>query len=554
MAQYVFTMNRVGKVVPPKRQVIKNISLSFFPGAKIGLLGLNGSGKSTVLRIMAGVDKDFEGEALPMPNLKIGYLPQEPQLDPDQTVREAVQDGLGEVSSAQEKLDAVYAAYAEPDADFDALAAEQSRLEALLAAGSGAGDQQLEIAADALRLPPWDGVIKNLSGGEKRRVALCKLLLSKPDMLLLDEPTNHLDAESVEWLEQFLVRFPGTVVAVTHDRYFLDNAAEWILELDRGHGIPWKGNYSSWLEQKEARLKQEESGESARQKALHKELEWVRQNPKGRQAKSKARIARFEELNSQEYQKRNETQEIFIPVADRLGNEVIEFNNVSKAYGDRLLIDNLNFKVPPGAIVGIIGPNGAGKSTLFKLIAGKEQPDSGEVKIGSTVQIAHVDQARDSLENEKSVFDAISGGNDILTVGKYETPARAYIGRFNFKGADQQKMVGNLSGGERGRLHLAKTLISGGNVLLLDEPSNDLDVETLRALEDALLEFAGCVLVISHDRWFLDRIATHILSAEGNSQWAFFNGNYQEYESDKRKRLGEEGAKPKRIKYKPISR
>ena len=554
MAQYVFTMNRVGKVVPPKRQVIKNISLSFFPGAKIGLLGLNGSGKSTVLRIMAGVDKDFEGEALPMPNLKIGYLPQEPQLDPDQTVREAVQDGLGEVSSAQEKLDAVYAAYAEPDADFDALAAEQSRLEALLAAGSGAGDQQLEIAADALRLPPWDGVIKNLSGGEKRRVALCKLLLSRPDMLLLDEPTNHLDAESVEWLEQFLVRFPGTVVAVTHDRYFLDNAAEWILELDRGHGIPWKGNYSSWLEQKEARLKQEESGESARQKALHKELEWVRQNPKGRQAKSKARIARFEELNSQEYQKRNETQEIFIPVADRLGNEVIEFNNVSKAYGDRLLIDNLNFKVPPGAIVGIIGPNGAGKSTLFKLITGKEQPDSGEVKIGSTVQIAHVDQARDSLENEKSVFDAISGGNDILTVGKYETPARAYIGRFNFKGADQQKMVGNLSGGERGRLHLAKTLISGGNVLLLDEPSNDLDVETLRALEDALLEFAGCVLVISHDRWFLDRIATHILSAEGNSQWTFFNGNYQEYESDKRKRLGEEGAKPKRIKYKPISR
>ncbi len=554
MAQYVFTMNRVGKVVPPKRQIIKNISLSFFPGAKIGLLGLNGSGKSTVLRIMAGVDKDFEGEALPMPNLKIGYLPQEPQLDPDQTVREAVQDGLGEVSSAQEKLDAVYAAYAEPDADFDALAAEQSRLEALLAAGSGAGDQQLEIAADALRLPPWDGVIKNLSGGEKRRVALCKLLLSKPDMLLLDEPTNHLDAESVEWLEQFLVRFPGTVVAVTHDRYFLDNAAEWILELDRGHGIPWKGNYSSWLEQKEARLKQEESGESARQKALHKELEWVRQNPKGRQAKSKARIARFEELNSQEYQKRNETQEIFIPVADRLGNEVIEFNNVSKAYGDRLLIDNLSFKVPPGAIVGIIGPNGAGKSTLFKLITGKEQPDSGEVKIGSTVQIAHVDQARDSLENEKSVFDAISGGNDILTVGKYETPARAYIGRFNFKGADQQKMVGNLSGGERGRLHLAKTLISGGNVLLLDEPSNDLDVETLRALEDALLEFAGCVLVISHDRWFLDRVATHILSAEGNSQWAFFNGNYQEYESDKRNRLGEEGAKPKRIKYKPISR
>ncbi len=554
MAQYVFTMNRVGKVVPPKRQILKNISLSFFPGAKIGLLGLNGSGKSTVLRIMAGVDKDFEGEALPMPNLNIGYLPQEPQLNPEQTVREAVQEGLGEAASAQQKLDAVYAAYAEPDADFDALAAEQTRLEAILAAGSGGSDQQLEIAADALRLPPWDAVVKNLSGGEKRRVALCKLLLEKPDMLLLDEPTNHLDAESVEWLEQFLVRFPGTVVAVTHDRYFLDNAAEWILELDRGHGIPWKGNYSSWLEQKEARLKQEESGESARQKALHKELEWVRQNPKGRQAKSKARIARFEELNSQEYQKRNETQEIFIPVAERLGNEVIEFTNVSKAYGERLLIDNLSFKVPPGAIVGIIGPNGAGKSTLFKLITGKEQPDSGEVKIGSTVRIAHVDQARDSLENDKSVFDAISGGNDILTVGKYETPARAYIGRFNFKGADQAKIVGNLSGGERGRLHLAKTLISGGNVLLLDEPSNDLDVETLRALEDALLEFAGCVLVISHDRWFLDRIATHILAAEGNSQWTFFNGNYQEYEADKRKRLGEEGAKPKRIRYKPISR
>jgi len=554
MAQYVFTMNRVGKVVPPKRQILKNISLSFFPGAKIGLLGLNGSGKSTVLRIMAGVDKDFEGEALPMPNLNIGYLPQEPQLNPEQTVREAVQEGLGEAASAQQKLDAVYAAYAEPDADFDALAAEQTRLEAILAAGSGGSDQQLEIAADALRLPPWDAVVKNLSGGEKRRVALCKLLLEKPDMLLLDEPTNHLDAESVEWLEQFLVRFPGTVVAVTHDRYFLDNAAEWILELDRGHGIPWKGNYSSWLEQKEARLETENKQIDAHMKSMKQELEWVRQNPKGRQAKSKARIARFEELNSQEHQKRNETQEIFIPVAERLGNEVIELNNVSKAYGDRLLIDNLSFKVPPGAIVGIIGPNGAGKSTLFKLITGKEQPDSGEVKIGSTVRIAHVDQARDSLENDKSVFDAISGGNDILTVGKYETSARAYIGRFNFKGADQAKIVGNLSGGERGRLHLAKTLISGGNVLLLDEPSNDLDVETLRALEDALLEFAGCVLVISHDRWFLDRIATHILAAEGDSQWTFFNGNYQEYEADKRKRLGEEGAKPKRIRYKPISR
>ena len=465
-----------------------------------------------------------------------------------------MQDGLGEVFSAQKKLDDVYAAYAEPDADFDALAAEQARLEAVIAAGDGSAEQQMEVAADALRLPEWDALIKNLSGGEKRRVALCRMLLMRPDMLLLDEPTNHLDAESVEWLEQFLTRFPGTVVAVTHDRYFLDNAAEWILELDRGHGIPWKGNYSSWLEQKGARLKQEESSESARQKALSKELEWVRQNPKGRQAKSKARIARFEELNSQEYQKRNETQEIFIPVADRLGNEVIEFNNVSKAYGERLLIDNLSLKIPPGAIVGIIGPNGAGKSTLFRMLTELEKPDSGEIKIGSTVKISHVDQSRDALESEKTVFDAISGGNDILTVGKFETSARAYLGRFNFKGADQQKVVGNLSGGERGRLHLAKTLIAGGNVLLLDEPSNDLDVETLRALEDALLEFAGCVLVISHDRWFLDRIATHILAFEGNSQVTFFDGNYQEYEADKVKRLGEEGAKPKRIRYKPISR
>jgi energy-dependent translational throttle protein EttA len=554
MAQYVFTMNRVGKIVPPKRQIIKDISLSFFPGAKIGLLGLNGSGKSTVLKIMAGVDRDYEGEATPMPNLNIGYLAQEPELDPNQTVRQAVQDGLGEVFSAQKKLDDVYAAYAEPDADFDALAAEQARLEAVIAAGDGSAEQQMEVAADALRLPEWDALIKNLSGGEKRRVALCRMLLMRPDMLLLDEPTNHLDAESVEWLEQFLTRFPGTVVAVTHDRYFLDNAAEWILELDRGHGIPWKGNYSSWLEQKGARLKQEESSESARQKALSKELEWVRQNPKGRQAKSKARIARFEELNSQEYQKRNETQEIFIPVADRLGNEVIEFENVSKAYGDRLLIDNLSLKIPPGAIVGIIGPNGAGKSTLFRMLTGLEKPDSGKVKIGSTVKVSHVDQSRDALESEKTVFDAISGGNDTLTVGKFETSARAYLGRFNFKGADQQKVVGNLSGGERGRLHLAKTLIAGGNVLLLDEPSNDLDVETLRALEDALLEFAGCVLVISHDRWFLDRIATHILAFEGNSQVTFFDGNYQEYEADKIKRLGEEGAKPKRIRYKPISR
>ncbi|SET33350.1 sulfate-transporting ATPase [Nitrosospira multiformis] len=554
MAQYVLTMNRVGKVVPPRRTILKDISISFFPGAKIGLLGLNGSGKSTVLKIMAGVDKDIEGEVTAMPNLNIGYLPQEPQLNAEHTVREAVQEGLGEVFSAQQKLEEVYAAYAEPDADFDALASEQSRLEAIIAASGGNVDQQMEVAADALRLPEWDAIVKNLSGGEKRRVALCKLLLSKPDMLLLDEPTNHLDAESVEWLEQFLTRFPGTVVAVTHDRYFLDNAAEWILELDRGHGIPWKGNYSSWLEQKETRLKQEESAESARQKALKKELEWVRQNPKGRQAKSKARIARFDELNSQEYQKRNETQEIFIPVAERLGNEVIEFRNVSKAYGDRLLIDNLSFKVPPGAIVGIIGPNGAGKSTLFRMITGKEQPDSGNIEIGATVKIAHVDQSRAALEDGKTVFDAISDGHDILTVGRYETPARAYLGRFNFKGSDQQKIVGNLSGGERGRLHLAKTLIAGGNVLLLDEPSNDLDVETLRALEDALLEFAGCVMVISHDRWFLDRIATHILSFEGNSQVAFFDGNYQEYEADKRKRLGEEAAKPKRIRYKPINR
>ncbi len=554
MAQYVLIMNRVSKVIPPKRTILKDISLSFFPGAKIGLLGLNGSGKSTLLKIMAGVDKDFEGEVTPMPNLKIGHLPQEPQLNPEQTVREAVQEGLGDIFSAQQKLEEIYAAYAEPDADFDALATEQTRLEAIIATSGGDTAQQMEVAADALRLPEWETVIKNLSGGEKRRVALCRLLLSKPDMLLLDEPTNHLDAESVEWLEQFLVRFPGTVVAVTHDRYFLDNAAEWILELDRGHGIPWKGNYSSWLDQKQVRLKQEESSESARQKALKKELEWVRQNPKGRQAKSKARIARFEELNSQEYQKRNETQEIFIPVADRLGNEVFEFTNVSKAFGDRLLIDNLSFKIPPGAIVGIIGPNGAGKSTLFRMIMGREQPDTGEIKIGETVKIAYVDQTRDILDSDKTVFEAVSDGNDILTVGKYETPSRAYIGRFNFKGPDQQKMVGQLSGGERGRLHLAKTLISGGNVLLLDEPSNDLDIETLRALEDALLEFAGCVLVISHDRWFLDRIATHILAFEGNSQVTFYAGNYQEYEADKRQRLGEEGAKPKRIRYKPIAR
>ena len=554
MANYVYTMNKVGKLVPPKRQILKDISLSFFPGAKIGVLGLNGSGKSTLLKIMAGLDKDIIGDAVPMPGLNIGYLPQEPQLDPEQTVRQAVEGGLGEVFEAKAKLDAVYAAYAEPDADFDALAAEQGRLEAIISTSAGDNpEQQLEMAADALRLPPWDAKIGVLSGGEKRRVALCRLLLSKPDMLLLDEPTNHLDAESVDWLEQFLQRFPGTVVGITHDRYFLDNAAEWILELDRGHGIPWKGNYSSWLEQKTNRLKQEEATESSRQKTMAQELEWVRQNPKGRQAKSKARLARFNELSEHEYQKRNETREIFIPVAERLGNEVIEFKNVRKSFGDRLLIDDLSFRIPAGAIVGIIGPNGAGKSTLFKMITGIEQPDAGEVVIGTTARVSMVDQSRDTLSDAKTVFDDVTAGADILTVGRFEMPSRAYLGRFNFKGGDQQKLVGNLSGGERGRLHLAKTLLKGGNVLLLDEPSNDLDVETLRALEDALLEFAGSVLVISHDRWFLDRIATHILAFEGNSQVSFFDGNYQEYEADKRRRLGDEGAKPKRIRYKPLT-
>ncbi|MFW3491065.1 energy-dependent translational throttle protein EttA [Neisseria meningitidis] len=555
--QYVYSMLRVSKVVPPQKTIIKDISLSFFPGAKIGLLGLNGVGKSTVLRIMAGVDKEFEGEAVPMGGIKIGYLPQEPELDPEKTVREEVESGLGEVAAAQKRLEEVYAEYANPDADFDALAEEQGRLEAIIAAGSSTGggaEHELEIAADALRLPDWDAKIGHLSGGEKRRVALCKLLLSKPDMLLLDEPTNHLDAESVEWLEQFLVRFPGTVVAVTHDRYFLDNAAEWILELDRGHGIPWKGNYSSWLEQKEKRLENEAKSEAARVKAMKQELEWVRQNAKGRQAKSKARLARFEEMSNYEYQKRNETQEIFIPVAERLGNEVIEFVNVSKSFGDKVLIDDLSFKVPAGAIVGIIGPNGAGKSTLFKMISGKEQPDSGEVKIGQTVKMSLIDQSREGLQNDKTVFDNIAEGRDILQVGQFEIPARQYLGRFNFKGSDQSKIAGQLSGGERGRLHLAKTLLSGGNVLLLDEPSNDLDVETLRALEDALLEFAGSVMVISHDRWFLDRIATHILACEGDSKWVFFDGNYQEYEADKKRRLGEEGTKPKRIKYKPVTR
>jgi len=553
MAQYVYTMNRVGKTVPPKRQILKNISLSFFPGAKIGVLGLNGSGKSTLLKIMAGLDHDIEGEAVPMPGLKIGFLPQEPVLDPEKTVRETVEQGLGGVMAAKKRLDEVYAAYAEPDADFDALAAEQAELEAQIAtAGSDNTDLQLEIAADALRLAPWDEKIGVLSGGEKRRVALCRLLLSKPDMLLLDEPTNHLDAESVEWLEQFLLRFPGTVVAVTHDRYFLDNAAEWILELDRGMGIPWKGNYSTWLDQKEQRLEQEQKAEDARTKAMKKELEWVRQNPKGRQAKSKARLARFEELSDVDYQKRNETNEIFIPVADRLGHEVIEFEGVSKSFGDRLLIDDLSFKVPAGAIVGIIGPNGAGKTTLFRMIAGREQPDSGTVKIGPTVKMAWVEQSRESLAADKTVWQDVSGGLDNLVVGKFVMPSRAYLGRFNFKGNDQQKLVGSLSGGERGRLHLAKTLAAGGNVLLLDEPSNDLDVETLRALEDALLEFAGSVMVISHDRWFLDRICTHILAAEGDSKWFFYAGNYQEYEADKKKRLGDEGARPHRLRFKAL--
>lgn len=552
MAQYVMTMNRVSKIVPPKRQILKDISLSFFPGAKIGVLGLNGAGKSTLLKIMAGVDKDIDGEITWLSGLKIGYLPQEPQLDPEATVRACVEEGMGEVMSAQKRLEEVYAAYAEPDADFDALAAEQAKLEAIISAAGTDASTQMEIAADALRLPPWDAVIKHLSGGEKRRVALCRLLLSQPDMLLLDEPTNHLDAESVEWLEQFLHRFPGTVVAVTHDRYFLDNAAEWILELDRGEGIPWKGNYSSWLEQKEKRLEIEKRQQESRSKAIAHELEWVRQTPKGRQAKAKARLARFEELSSYEYQSRNETNEIFIPVAERLGNKVIEFHHVSKGFGDRLLIDDLSFTVPPGAIVGVIGPNGAGKSTLFKMIDGKEKPDSGEIVLGDTVQLAAVAQLRDSLPNDKTVFDAIADGQDILQVGKFSMPARAYLGRFNFKGGDQQKLVGVLSGGERGRLHLAATLLKGGNVLLLDEPSNDLDVETLRALEEALLEFAGCAMVTSHDRWFLDRIATHILAFEGDSKVVFFNGNYNEYEADKRKRLGEEAARPHRLRFKPL--
>ncbi len=553
MAQYVFSMNRVTKTVPPKRQILKNVSISFFPGAKIGVLGLNGSGKSTLLKIMAGIDKEIEGEAIAMPGIQIGYLPQEPHIDPEQTVRQAVEEGIGGALKAKARLEEVYAAYADENADFDALAAEQAELEAVIAAsGSENADLQLELAADALNLPPWDAMIKNLSGGEKRRVALCRLLLSKPDMLLLDEPTNHLDAESVEWLEHFLQRFPGTVVAITHDRYFLDNAAEWILELDRGQGIPWKGNYSDWLDQKEKRLETEQKSEDARTKAMKEELKWVRSNAKGRQAKSKARLARFEELSDVEYQKRNETNEIFIPVAERLGNQVIEFKNVSKSFGDRVLIDNLSFSVPPGAIVGIIGPNGAGKSTLFRMIQGVETPDSGVVDIGQTARLAFVDQSRESLDGSKTVWQDVSGGLDNIVVGKFVMPSRAYIGRFNFKGNDQQKLVGNLSGGERGRLHLAKTLAQGGNVLMLDEPSNDLDVETLRALEAALLEFAGSAMVISHDRWFLDRICTHILACEGNSQWYFFDGNFSEYEVDKKRRLGEEGARPKRARFKTI--
>jgi len=554
VSQYVYTMHRVGKIVPPKRQILKDISLSFFPGAKIGILGLNGSGKSTILRIMAGVDTEIDGDAIPMPNLTIGYLEQEPKLDPAKTVRETVEEAHSELLAVRKRLDEVYAAYGEADADFDALAAEQAKLEAIVFASGGEDlERQLEIAADALRLPPWDAPIGPLSGGEKRRVALCRLLLSKPDMLLLDEPTNHLDAESVEWLEQFLQRFPGTVVAVTHDRYFLDNAAEWILELDRGRGIPWKGNYSSWLDQKQARLAQEEASESARQKALKKELEWVRAGTRGRQTKSKSRIARFEELSSYEYQRRNETQEIFIPVAERLGEQVIEFAGVRKAYGDRLLMDDVSFRIPAGAIVGIIGPNGAGKTTLFRMITGSETPDAGTIKIGPTVKLAVVDQSRESLADDKTVFDDVSGGLDLLKVGRFEMPARAYLGRFNFKGADQQKLVGTLSGGERGRLHLAKKLVAGANVLLLDEPSNDLDVETLRSLEDALAEFAGTVMVISHDRWFLDRIATHIIAFEGDSSVYFFEGNYHEYEENKKQRLGEEAARPHRLRYRPLT-
>ena len=554
MAQYVFTMHRLGKVVPPKRQILKDISLSFFPGAKIGVLGLNGAGKSTLLRIMAGVDTEFEGEARPMPGIKIGYLPQEPQLDPEKTVREIVEEAVGEIKQAQARLDEVYAAYAEPDADFDALAAEQAKLEAILQAADGHNlERQLEVAADALRLPAWDAKIEHLSGGEKRRVALCRLLLSAPDMLLLDEPTNHLDADSVAWLERFLHDFPGTVVAITHDRYFLDNVAGWILELDRGEGIPFEGNYSQWLESKAARLAQEAKQEAAHAKAMKAELEWVRQGAKARQAKSKARLQRFEEMQSQEFQKRSETNEIYIPAGPRLGDKVIEFHGVCKGYGERQLIDDLTFSIPKGAIVGVIGGNGAGKSTLFRMILGKEQPDAGSIEIGETVQIASVDQSRENLDGSKTVWEQVSDGFDMIKVGNYEVPSRGYVGRFNFKGADQQKFVKDLSGGERGRLHLALTLKQGGNVLLLDEPSNDLDVETLRALEEALLDFPGAAIVISHDRWFLDRIATHILSYEDDAKVYFFEGNYTEFEADRKKRLGEAAAQPHRVRYKKLA-
>ena len=553
MAQYIFTMNRVSKIVPPKRQILRDISLSFFPGAKIGVLGLNGAGKSSLLRIMAGVDTEIDGEARPQPGIKVGFLPQEPQLDPAKDVRGNVEEALGHITEAMAELDKVYAAYAEPDADFDALAKRQAELENILQAADGHNlDRQLEVAADALRLPPWDADVTKLSGGERRRVALCKLLLSKPDMLLLDEPTNHLDAESVAWLERFLHDYPGTVVAVTHDRYFLDNVAGWILELDRGHGIPWEGNYSSWLEQKEARLEQEQKQEQSRIKAMKEELDWVRQNPKGRQAKSKARLARFEELQSSEFQSRNETNEIYIPPGERLGDLVIEASGLKKAYGDRLLYDGLTFNLPKGGIVGIIGPNGAGKTTLFRLLTGREQPDAGELRIGPTVQLAYVDQSRDSLDGSKTVWQEISEGQEIITVGRFEMPSRAYCSRFNFRGSDQQKKVGDLSGGERNRVHLAKLLKSGGNVLLLDEPTNDLDVETLRALEEALLAFPGCVVVISHDRWFLDRIATHILAFEGNSEVVWYEGNFADYEEDKKRRLGEDAINPHRIKYRRI--
>ncbi|AFF23700.1 energy-dependent translational throttle protein EttA [Pasteurella multocida] len=554
-SQFVYTMHRVGKIVPPKRHILKDISLSFFPGAKIGVLGLNGAGKSTLLRIMAGIDKEIEGEARPQPGIKIGYLPQEPKLDPQQTVREAIEEAVGEVKNALTRLDEVYALYADPDADFDKLAAEQAELEAIIQAHDGHNlDNQLERAADALRLPEWDAKVEHLSGGERRRVALCRLLLEKPDMLLLDEPTNHLDAESVAWLERFLHDYEGTVVAITHDRYFLDNVAGWILELDRGEGIPWEGNYSSWLEQKEKRLAQEQAAESARQKSIEKELEWVRQNPKGRQAKSKARMARFEELNNGEYQKRNETNELFIPPGPRLGDKVIEVQNLTKTYGDRTLIDNLSFSIPKGAIVGIIGPNGAGKSTLFRMLSGQEQPDSGTITLGETVVLASVDQFRDAMDDKKTVWEEVSNGQDILRIGNFEIPSRAYVGRFNFKGVDQQKRVGELSGGERGRLHLAKLLQAGGNVLLLDEPTNDLDVETLRALENAILEFPGCAMVISHDRWFLDRIATHILDYGDEGKVTFYEGNFSDYEEWKKKTFGAEATQPHRMKYKRIAK